>query len=60
MTVVTKEGNLVITIPLLPKPAASKSGKTLIVASTNGFFASDCKVAGHAVRVSVNAIISKD
>jgi len=53
-----KGNQLIITIDL-QKPSSSKSGKTLIVASTNGPTVSDCKVDGKAVTVNLNAYISK-
>jgi hypothetical protein len=53
-----KDNKLIITIDLL-KPSSSKSGKTLIVASTNGPFVTDCKVAGKVVTININAYIAK-
>ena len=48
---------LTLTIPL-GKPTASKSGKTLMVASTNGFQTLEgIQVDGKPVRVSINATI---
>lgn len=55
----TIEGNeLVIRLPL-QKPTSSKSGKTLIVATTNGFEKTDAVIENKVVSISVNAIIYK-
>lgn len=48
---------LVISIPLEKELRPSSTGKTLIVASTNGFAATDAVIGGKPVSVSVNAII---
>lgn len=56
LTAVIDGQSLVITVPL-QKPTTSKSGKSQIVASSNGFVATTAVVAGKAVKVSVNAII---
>lgn len=48
--------NLVLTIELQPA-TPSKSGKTKIVATTNGFVPTTVKVNGEVVSVSVNAFI---
>jgi len=53
-----KDNSLVITIPLQP-PHPSKSGKTLLVATTNGNKASTAVVDGKPVVISVNAYIAK-
>lgn len=51
--------NLVITIPL-QKPTASKSGKTLVVASSSGNkVMSECIVDGKPVTIGLNCYISK-
>jgi hypothetical protein len=48
---------LTLVIPL-SKPTASKSGKTMMVASTNGFQVLDgIMVDGKTVKVSINATI---
>ena len=47
---------LVLTLDLQP-PTPSKSGKTRIVATTNGFAQTTAEVDGQAVSVSVNAFI---
>jgi len=51
-------GNLVITIPLQP-PTASKSGKTLIVATSGGLKPSGVEIDGKEVTVGLNAFIRK-
>jgi hypothetical protein len=51
-----KNGNLVITIPMQsPKP--SKTGKTLVVASSLGNRETDATVDGKRVTIGVNAYI---
>lgn len=59
MKVEIKDGNLVVTVPLDGSPHPSKSGKTLIVASSHGIVSTDAKVDGKAVQVGLNAFISK-
>ena len=56
MKVSIEKDELVIRIPL-QKPTPSKSGKTLIVATTGGFVQTEAKVDGKVVAVSVNATI---
>ena len=56
MEAVVKDGNLVITIPL-ESPTVSKSGKTLMVASSHGFQTTEARVADKNITVSVNAFI---
>ncbi len=56
MDVEVKDGKLVITLPLQP-PTRSKTGRSLIVATTSGFQRSTAKVEGHEIAVSVNACI---
>lgn len=56
-----KDNNLIITIPCnTTNPPTSKTGKSKMVASTNGFIATSALVDGKPVKVSLNAIISKD
>jgi len=58
-TVTVESGNLVIRIPLQdPKP--SKTGKTLLVASTGGFQKTTAEVDGKPVTVGVNAFIPRE
>jgi hypothetical protein len=51
--------NLVITMPL-QKPELSKSGKTLIVATSAGLVKTAASVKGKPITVGVNAFIAKD
>jgi len=48
---------LVIRIPLNEKPQESKTGKTLVVASSHGNKVTDAIVQGKQVIVGVNAYI---
>ena len=57
MTAEIKNNQLVITLPLLPQPTPSSSGKSLMVAGTGGFTQTTATVNGKPVNVSVNAII---
>jgi len=58
-TVTVENGNLIIRIPLQdPKP--SKTGKTLLVASTGGFQKTTAEVDGKPVTVGVNAFIPRE
>ena len=52
----SKRNVLVIELPL-QTPTLSTTGRSMIVASTRGFVASDAKVDGRNVSVSVNAVI---
>jgi len=56
MQVETKDGNLVITIPM-QKPTPSASGKTLVVASSRGNKATAALVDGKPIIVGLNAYI---
>lgn len=58
MKVTIEKGELVIRIPMAKKPAPSKSGKTLIVATSGGNQKTDCEVGGKKVTVGLNAYIS--
>lgn len=52
------EGNeLVVRLPLNPTPRPSASGKTLVVASTNGNKPTEARIQGQTVIVGVNAYI---
>lgn len=53
-----KDNKLIITLPL-GTPTASKSGKTLVLATTNGFVKTSLTVAGKPLSVSVNAVIPR-
>ncbi len=54
-----KNGRFVISLKLR-KPTLSKSGKTLVVASTRGVKRSSVKIDGKAVRYIANAFIDPD
>jgi hypothetical protein len=54
------EGNeLVVRIPLLPEPTRSRSGKTMLVATSGGNVVSEAFVNGKPVIVGLNAYIEK-
>ena len=56
----TIEGNeLVLRIPLLPAPTRSKSGKTMLVATSGGNVITAATVNGKPVTVGLNAYIAK-
>jgi len=55
---VTIEGNdLVIRVPLMETPQLSSSGKSLIVASTDGPQMTNLRVEGRPLRISVTATV---
>jgi hypothetical protein len=56
--VLTKK-RLIISIPL-HKPKPSKSGKTLVVATTHGFKSSQVTLSGKRIRVNAIACIFSD
>jgi len=57
---VSIEGDeLVIRMKMLDKPTKSKSGKTLLVATSGGNVLTDALVDGKAVTIGLNAYISK-
>jgi hypothetical protein len=49
-----KDGNLVITIPM-QTPERSKSGATMVVASSRGNMVTDAMIDGKRITVGVNA-----
>lgn len=59
MKVEIKGKDLVITIPMNAEPTESKSGKSLVVASTNGNATTDVKVKGKSLVIGLNAYIPK-
>jgi len=59
MKVSIKNNVLMIEIPL-STPRPSGSGKTLIVATSNGIVTTDAKVNGKAIKIGLNAFIAKD
>jgi hypothetical protein len=56
MTAEIKEGMLIISLPV-QTPEKSKTGKTLVVASSHGNQKTSAMVNGKQVRVGVNAYI---
>ena len=59
LTAKIENGFLVVKIPL-QEPTVSKSGKTLVVASSHGNVACEsAKVGGKVVTIGLNAYISK-
>lgn len=59
MKVEIKGKDLVITIPFSENPEPSKSGKSLVVASTKGNLETNVKVKGMNVIIGLNAYILK-
>ena len=57
METTIENGMLVIKIPLEKTPRPSSSGKTLVVAATNGFTSTNATVDGKPISISVNATI---
>ncbi len=60
MQVEIKDGNLIITVPVSTALHTSKSGKTLIVATSAGNKETEVEVQGKKVIVGFNAYIMKD
>ena len=59
MKVSIENGELVVRIPVQDPPRPSKTGKTLIVASSNGNVATAATVDGKPVVVGLNAYIPR-
>ena len=59
MTAEIKDGILHIVIPVQDPPQPSKSGKTLVVASTYGNLTTTAEVDGKQLVISLNAYIRK-
>ncbi len=57
--VTVENGTLTISIPENNPPTPSKSGKSLLVGSTNGNIKTEHMVNGKLLTVSVNAYIAK-
>lgn len=57
VTVDVKKGVMLIELPLISPPVPSKSGKTLIIATTNGNKESDAVVNDQNIIVGCNAYI---
>jgi|SRR5262249_46111176 len=60
MKVRKRNGLLVITLPLIDPPRKSKTGKTLLVASSNGPRRTALKIEGQNVVAIVNVYIRPD
>lgn len=58
MKVSREKDELVIRIPINKKPEPSKSGKTLVVASSHGNVKTDLEIDGKNVVIGLNAYIS--
>jgi len=58
MKATVKDGKLIIEIDL-EKPHPSRTGKTLVVASSYGIVETEAKVSGKPVKVGLNAFIAK-
>lgn len=57
MTVTQEKGELVIRVPMFASPVTSKSGKSKLIASTNGNRPTSLIIGGQSVIVSVNAYV---
>jgi len=57
MEATIKDGKLIISLPISERP--SKSGKTLVVASSNGNIQTSLTHKGKPVTIGVNAYISR-
>lgn len=60
MKVRRRNGNLVITLPLLDEPRLSKSGKSLLMASTRGVRRSKLKVNSRRILYVANVFAYPD
>ena len=59
MKVTIEKGELVIRVPVNKDLPESKTGKTLLVASSHGNKSTEAKVNGKNITVGLNAYISK-
>jgi len=59
MTAEVKNGNLVITIPVYDPPQPSRSGKTLVIASTRGPIKFHSEHQGKPIVVNATAWVNK-
>jgi len=57
MQVKIEQGNLIIELPIVPHP--SKTGKTIVIATSAGNQPTTCQFQGQVVTVGVNAYIKK-
>lgn len=60
MKVTIKDGILTISMPIEKKLELSKSGKSLVVASSRGNVETDVKVEGKPLYIGLNAYIKAD
>jgi hypothetical protein len=58
MEVKIENKKLIINIDL-KKPILSESGKSLVVASTNGYVPTECRIDGKKIKIGLNAYIKK-
>lgn len=58
MEVKIENGKILIALPT-QRPEVSKTGKSLIVATTNGFVKTAATVDGKQVSISINCIIPR-
>jgi hypothetical protein len=59
MKITIENNEMVIRLPLIMPLRPSSSGKTLLVASSNGSVKTDCQVDGKQVTIGVNAYVPK-
>lgn len=52
-----KDGKLIVTLEMNSEPMPSKSGKTLVIATTHGNQPSTVQVKGQVLTIGVNAYI---
>lgn len=57
MKVTIEKGELIIRMPVSDPPVPSKSGKSLVVATTRGNVEADFKVNGKPLYIGMNAYI---
>lgn len=58
MTAQIKDGNLVVTMPL-QTPSPSRTGKTLVVASSHGNVKTAAEIDGKPITIGLNAYITR-
>jgi hypothetical protein len=59
MKVEIKDGNIIITTPINKPLMPSKSGKTLLVASSNGNITSEAVIEGKHIVIGLNCYIAR-
>jgi hypothetical protein len=60
MRIRRRNGNMVITVPMLAEPRSTNSGKSLLIASSLGVRKSRLKVDGRNILYTANAFIKKE